>query len=136
MPSSPHESRTPRSSSAGRNTEVFTGVVRSCPDADGSTEIDMERSDHEELERRAVLEGKANWTEAEAAEWLGVPPRMMRRLIQERRIAYYKAGRYVRLRFQDVKAFRDANVHPALRPIRSRHTSGIPSWPKEGDNER
>jgi excisionase family DNA binding protein len=33
----------------------------------------------------------------EAAEYLGVKPRFVRRLVDERRIAFFKVGRFVRL---------------------------------------
>jgi hypothetical protein len=39
---------------------------------------------------------------------------MVRRLIQERKISYVKIGRYVRLRPEDVRAYRDANLRPAF----------------------
>jgi excisionase family DNA binding protein len=41
----------------------------------------------------------------QAAERLGTSVRFMRRLIAERRIAYVKVGRYVRLDPGDVEAF-------------------------------
>jgi hypothetical protein len=39
---------------------------------------------------------------------------MVRRLVAERRIPYVKVGRYVRFRPEDVEAWRDGNVHPAV----------------------
>lgn len=58
--------------------------------------------------------GRGLWTSAETAQWLTVPERMVRRLVAERRIPYVKVGRYVRFRPQDVKDWRDGQVHPAM----------------------
>ena len=41
----------------------------------------------------------------QAAERLGTPVRFIRRLISDRRIRYYKVGRYVRLDAGDLDAF-------------------------------
>ena len=41
----------------------------------------------------------------EAAEYLHVPERFMRRLIAERRITFHKCGRYVRFKRSDLDAF-------------------------------
>ena len=41
----------------------------------------------------------------EAAERLGTTPRHMRRLVLERRIAYRKLGRHVRIDARDLDAF-------------------------------
>jgi excisionase family DNA binding protein len=54
------------------------------------------------------------WTLEETADWLAVTERMVRRLVAERRIPYVKVGRYVRFRPEDVEAWRDGNVHPAV----------------------
>jgi len=43
----------------------------------------------------------------EAAAWLGTSPRFVRRLIAERRIAYTKVGRHVRLLPSDLQTFID-----------------------------
>ena len=56
-------------------------------------------------------------TVEEAAERLGTSVRFVRRLIAERRIAYVKLGRYVRLDPADVEAFIAASrvqVRPSL----------------------
>ena len=42
---------------------------------------------------------------AEAAEVMGTPERFVRRLVAERRIAYHKIGKYVRITEADVQAF-------------------------------
>jgi excisionase family DNA binding protein len=42
---------------------------------------------------------------AEAAELMGTPERFVRRLVAERRIAYHKIGKYVRITEPDVRAF-------------------------------
>jgi excisionase family DNA binding protein len=58
---------------------------------------------------------------AAAAEMLGTPPRFVRRLIAERRIRFYKLGRYVRIDRTDVDAFIAASrVEAALIPTRGR----------------
>ena len=44
-------------------------------------------------------------TVEEAAERLGTSTRFVRRLVAERRIAYVKVGRHVRLASDDVEAF-------------------------------
>lgn len=47
-------------------------------------------------------------TPAEAAEYLHVPERFIRRLIAERRVTYSKVGKYVRLKRRDLDAFVEA----------------------------
>lgn len=60
---------------------------------------------------------------AAAADLLGTPPRFVRRLIAERRIRFYKLGRYVRIDRTDVDAFIAASrVEAALVRPRSRRT--------------
>jgi len=44
-------------------------------------------------------------TVEEAAERLGTSVRFVRRLVFERRIAYVKVGRYVRITVRDLEAF-------------------------------
>jgi excisionase family DNA binding protein len=44
-------------------------------------------------------------TVKEAADWLGTSERFIRRLIFERRIAYTKLGRHVRIAARDLDAF-------------------------------
>jgi excisionase family DNA binding protein len=44
-------------------------------------------------------------TVEQAAERLGTSPRFVRRLIAERRIAYVKLGRHVRIAAADLEAF-------------------------------
>ena len=56
-----------------------------------------------------------------AADLLGTPTRFVRRLIAERRIRFYKLGRYVRIDRTDVEAFIAASrVEAALVRPRSR----------------
>jgi excisionase family DNA binding protein len=59
-------------------------------------------------------------TLADAARWLDVPERMVRRLVQERRIAFVKVGRYVRFSPEDLRAYRDANLHQPPSPTTQR----------------
>lgn len=52
-------------------------------------------------------------TMAEAAERLGTTHRFVRRLVSERRIAYLKLGRHVRISSEDLDEFlRQARVEP------------------------
>jgi excisionase family DNA binding protein len=46
---------------------------------------------------------------AQAAERINVPVRFIRRLIFERRIHFYKVGKYVRIAAQDLDDYLDAN---------------------------
>ena len=72
----------------------------------------------DELNRTATRgeaeQGRGLWTTEETADWLAVSPRMVRRLVAERRIPYVKVGRYVRFRPEDVAAWRDGQVCPAV----------------------
>jgi excisionase family DNA binding protein len=57
-------------------------------------------------------------TVVEAAERFGTSPRFVRRLITERRIAFSKIGRHVRLSAIDVDAFiRAGRVEPWTQPV-------------------
>jgi excisionase family DNA binding protein len=57
----------------------------------------------------------------EAAAHLGTPVRFIRRLVAERRIRFYKVGRYVRIDRRDLDAFLDDGcVEPWSTPV-SRH---------------
>jgi excisionase family DNA binding protein len=42
---------------------------------------------------------------AAAAEYLGVTPRFIRTLVQERRVVHYKVGKFVRFTTDDLDAF-------------------------------
>jgi excisionase family DNA binding protein len=44
-------------------------------------------------------------TIAEAAEYLNVSERFIRRLVAERRVPYYKLGKFVRFRRRDLDAY-------------------------------
>jgi excisionase family DNA binding protein len=54
-------------------------------------------------------------TVAQASEYLGTGERFIRRLITERRIAYVKVGKYVRLERATLDAFVDAGRVPSQR---------------------
>lgn len=45
----------------------------------------------------------------EAAAYLSVPVRFIRRIVHEKRIQYYKVGRYVRFDKADLDAFLDSS---------------------------
>ncbi|HET9140544.1 helix-turn-helix domain-containing protein [Actinophytocola sp.] len=49
--------------------------------------------------------GSKYLTVEEAAEYLNTSVRFVRRLIEERRIAFHKVGRHVRLCLSDLEAF-------------------------------
>lgn len=68
-------------------------------------------------------------TVEQAAELLGTRPRFIRRLIEQRRIAYTKLGRFVRLQRADLEAFVAAGrVEP--------HVSGTPQPPETTEADR
>ncbi len=58
---------------------------------------------------------------SEAAEAMGTPERFVRRLIAERRIAYHKIGKYVRIAEVDVLAFVAAG---RVEPVRVQWRGG------------
>lgn len=45
---------------------------------------------------------------AEAAAWLSVDDRFVRRLVAERRVSYHKVGRYLRFDVRDLDDFLNA----------------------------
>jgi excisionase family DNA binding protein len=45
-----------------------------------------------------------------AAEALGVSPRMVRRLVEQRRIRVYKVGKHVRIAQSDINEFLQSNM--------------------------
>lgn len=54
------------------------------------------------------------WTSRETAEWLAVTERMVRRLVQERRIPFVRVGKFIRFRPEDVIRWRDQNLQPVI----------------------
>jgi excisionase family DNA binding protein len=70
-------------------------------------------------------------TVEEAAERLRTSTRFVRRLVAERRIAYVKVGRHVRLDLADVEAFiaaRRVEVRPSsVAALHHRRTSSRPA---------
>jgi excisionase family DNA binding protein len=59
-------------------------------------------------------------TVAQVAELLGTSERFPRRLVAERRIAFVKVGRHVRIPERELRAFIDANT---VQPIGHRRGS-------------
>jgi excisionase family DNA binding protein len=51
----------------------------------------------------------------DAAVYLSVPVRFIRRLVAEKRIRYYKVGKYVRFAKEDLDAFLDNALCEAAR---------------------
>jgi excisionase family DNA binding protein len=49
-----------------------------------------------------------------AAERLGVTPRLVRRLVTERRIGFVRVGKFIRLRQEDLDAYLDEHFVPPL----------------------
>jgi len=78
-----------------------------------------------------VLDRPLTLTVEEAAERLGTSTRFVRRLVAERRIAYVKVGRHVRLDPTDVEAFIAASrveVRPSsVAALPHRRSSRAPS---------
>lgn len=64
----------------------------------------------------------------QAARRLGTPPRFVRRLVSERRITFYKVGKYVRFDPEDLAAYLRNNrvepIQPALTYQRGEHAYG------------
>lgn len=62
----------------------------------------------------------------DAATYLGVKVRFIRRLVSERRIAFHKAGTHVRFAREDLDAFMKAGrVEPITRATVRRHLRGV-----------
>jgi excisionase family DNA binding protein len=49
-----------------------------------------------------------------AAERLGVTPRLVRRLVNERRIGFVRVGKFIRLRQQDLDVYLEAHFQPPV----------------------
>ena len=49
----------------------------------------------------------------DAASYMSVPERFIRRLVAEKRIRYYKVGKYVRFELRDLDTFIEANLMEA-----------------------
>ncbi|MEU9773532.1 helix-turn-helix domain-containing protein [Streptomyces sp. NPDC047968] len=60
-------------------------------------------------------------TVEQAAERLGTTTRFPRRLIAERRIAFVKVGRHVRIKESALEAYIDGNTVQPIRRRRSRY---------------
>ena len=70
-----------------------------------------------DLERRFL-------TMTEAAERLKITPRLVRRLVQERRIRYHKAGRTILIEEKDILDFIDRHTVEPFEPRGSRPHRG------------
>jgi len=57
-------------------------------------------------------------TLSEAAAYLNVTPRFMRRLVAERRIAFHKVGALLRFRVEDLDAFFESGRVELIAPSR------------------
>jgi excisionase family DNA binding protein len=54
-----------------------------------------------------------------AADYLNVAPRFVRRLVQERRVAFVRVGRHIRFDVRDLEQFVAAGRVEAPRPLRA-----------------
>jgi excisionase family DNA binding protein len=63
----------------------------------------------------------------QAARRLGTEVRFVRRLVAERRIRFYKVGRYVRFHPDDVAEFIRAGQVDAIRPVLI-HQGGVAKY--------
>lgn len=69
---------------------------------------------------RAAERGAELIDVADAARYLGITEAFVRRLVLERRIRYYKLGKFVRFRAEDLDAFVErGRVEPNVRRLRS-----------------
>ncbi|MGI8686705.1 MAG: helix-turn-helix domain-containing protein [Acidimicrobiales bacterium] len=69
------------------------------------------------------VEGNALLDVAAAAAYLGVTEAFMRRLVLERRVRYFKVGKFVRFRPVDLGAFVEAGRQDPVRmPVHVRST--------------
>jgi excisionase family DNA binding protein len=50
-----------------------------------------------------------------AAERLGVTPRLVRRLVNERRIGFVRVGKFIRLRQHDLDVYLETHFQPPVR---------------------
>ena len=76
---------------------------------------------------------------ADAAAYLGVTEAFVRRLVLERRVRYFKLGKFVRFRTDDLDAFIEAGRHEPVAPwvhtrstLRRAATRGATQQPKPG----
>ncbi|NJP30670.1 helix-turn-helix domain-containing protein [Micromonospora thermarum] len=66
-------------------------------------------------------------TVEQAAQRLGTGVRFVRRLVSERRIRFYKVGKYVRFHPDDIADYiRQGQVDP-IRPVLT-YTKGVPTY--------
>ena len=63
-----------------------------------------------------IIEGSGLLDVAGAAAYLGVTEPFVRRLVLERRVRYFKLGKFVRLRAADLDAFVEAGRHEPVAP--------------------
>lgn len=66
---------------------------------------------------------------AGAADYLGVTQAFVRRLVLERRVRYFKLGKFVRFRSVDLDAFVEAGRQEPVAPwVHTRSTARRASW--------
>jgi excisionase family DNA binding protein len=64
----------------------------------------------------------------EAAKRLGTKDRFVRRLVAERRIRFYKVGKYVRFHPDDLTAYIQQGRVDPIRPVLTYDTRGVPTY--------
>lgn len=63
---------------------------------------------------RGLAHGQVLFDVAEAASYLGVKERLIRRLVAQRRVAYVKVGRFVRFKRADLDAYVAEHRHEVV----------------------
>lgn len=64
----------------------------------------------------STVTARPTLTIAEASHYLGVTPRFVRTLVQERRIVFYKVGKFVRFSTDDLDVFMQAGRVAVWQP--------------------
>ena len=91
-----------------------------------SQHIHSARNEDKVADRGATLGGPDSFlTVEQAADRLGTPVRFVRRLIAQRRIGFFKIGRYVRISETDLKSFISAaHVEPRVDQEHGHRSAG------------
>jgi excisionase family DNA binding protein len=70
---------------------------------------------HQDTRSKNTSGVQAPLTIEAAAERLGVTPRLVRRLVNERRIGFVRIGKFIRLRQEDLDTYIEQHLQPAAR---------------------
>src|SRR4051794_4032332 len=128
MPSSP--TPPPRCLASGMNPDAKSWLMRSVPRAPRRHFVRPNRFYNPAWTFEGIMVTSVNGvnllTVDEAAERLGTGIRFVRRLVAERRIRFYKVGKYVRFHPDDLAAYiQDGRVDP-IRPVLV-YRKGVPT---------